>query len=114
MLFRSPRTSAGAWERRFGRPSGVEPGDRVLLVCTRSDEPAAARPRLLPALNGSPLPPIDPAAARWEHEITPLLRDRNELVVQPEPAVASPAVDRHGRAALPEAWGRLSVVIVPR
>lgn len=108
-----PANPAGAWERKFGRPSGVEPGDRVLLLCERSGEATAARPVITLAINRSALPPIDPAAVRWEHDITPLLRERNELVLQPEPAEAPPAVDRHGRAPLPEAWGRLCVVIVP-
>jgi hypothetical protein len=107
-----PANPAGAWERTFGRPSGVEPGDRVLLVCERGD--AAPRPLLRLTLNSIPLPPIGDAAARWEHDITPLLRERNELVTQSEPAEGPPAVDRHGRAPLPEAWGRLCVVIVPR
>jgi acyl-CoA synthetase (AMP-forming)/AMP-acid ligase II len=109
-----PAENAGAWARRFGQPSGVEPGDRVLLVCERPTEAAMARPRLALSLNGISLVPIDPASARWEHEITPLLRERNELVVQAEPAAAPPAVDRHGRASLPEAWGRLCIVIKPR
>jgi hypothetical protein len=109
-----PAANAGAWARRFGQPSGVEPGDRVLLVCERPHEAASARPRLALSLNGIALLPIDPAASRWEHEITPLLRERNELAVQAEPAAAPPAVDRHGRASLPEAWGRLCVVIVSR
>lgn len=109
-----PAEHAGAWTRRFGRPSGVEPDDRVLLVCERPSEAAAARPRLAVSLNGMSLVPIDPGSARWEHEITPLLRERNELVLQAAQADAPPAVDRHGRASLPEAWGRLSIVIVPR
>lgn len=109
-----PANPAGAWERKFGRPSGVEPGDRVLLVCERSDAAAAQRPLLRLTLNSIPLPPIGDAAARWEHDITPLLHERNELVVRPEWADTSPAVDRHGRASLPETWGRLCVVIVPR
>jgi hypothetical protein len=109
-----PAETAGAWARRFGQPSGVEPGDRVLLLCERSGEATAARPALTLAVNRIALPPIDPAAVRWEHDITPLLRERNELVLQSEPAEGPPAVDRHGRAPLPEAWGRLCVVIVPR
>ncbi|MFN5757562.1 MAG: hypothetical protein ACK48M_12350 [Planctomycetia bacterium] len=110
-----PADAAGDWTRRFGRPSGVEAGDRVLLVCERPGEEAAvARPRLTLTLNGTSLATVGPVSARWEHDITPLLRERNDLVVKPEPAAAPPAVDRHGRASLPEAWGRLSVVIVPR
>lgn len=109
-----PADAAGNWTRKFGQPSGVEAGDRVLLVCERPSEAAAARPRLAVSLNGNSLGMIDPASARWEHDITPLLRERNDLVVNPEPAAAPPPVDRHGRASLSDAWGRLSVVIVPR
>jgi hypothetical protein len=109
-----PADAAGSWTRRFGRPSGVEAGDRVLLVCERPGEATAALPRLAVSLNGRPLGTIDPASARWEHDITPLLRERNDLVVNPEPAAAPPAVDRHGRASLPDAWGRLCIVIAPR
>lgn len=110
-----PADAAGDWTRRFGRPSGVEAGDRVLLVCERqSEEAAVQRPRLTLALNGTSLATVDPVSVRWEHDITSLLRERNDLIVKPEPAAAPPAADRHGRASLPEGWGRLSVVIVPR
>ena len=39
---------------------------------------------------------------------------RMVLSAKPAQADAPPAVDRHGRASLPEAWGRLCIVIVPR
>ncbi|NBX55302.1 MAG: hypothetical protein EBT70_09620 [Betaproteobacteria bacterium] len=109
-----PPTAAGgggsAWVRRFGRPSGLQAGDRVLLVWERAavmhDVPAGT-------LNGTPLPGNAAGASRWEHDVTALLRDRNELrleVPRPEPVCETAAP--HGRADLPAAWGSLALVIV--
>lgn len=61
------------WKRRFGRPRGLEPADLVLLVFML---PAVATEVVL---NGAPLPALPPGAGRWSHDITPLLRERNEL-----------------------------------
>jgi hypothetical protein len=60
--------------RRFGRPTGLDPGDRVLLVATSATVASDVR------LNGMPLPPIA-AGGRWEQDVSGLLCDRNELVV---------------------------------
>lgn len=60
--------------RRFGRPSGLGPDDRVLLVATSATTAADV------SLNGAPLPPIT-AGGRWEQDVSGLLRDRNELSV---------------------------------
>jgi hypothetical protein len=65
-------------------------------------------------LNGEPLPPGDdattaPATAGWECDVTPFLKDRNELLLR---ASDLPATAAGGRTALPESWGRLSLVIV--
>lgn len=85
-----PRT----WVRRFGRPSGIEPGDRVWLVM---DMPPAADA----ALNGARLPPPT-ATTPWRAEVTGLLAPRNELILPVD-------VDGGGmrRAALPTMVGRV-------
>jgi hypothetical protein len=108
-----PPTAAGgggsAWVRRFGRPSGLQAGDRVLLVWERvvvHDAPAGT-------LNGSPLPGSATGASRWEHDVTALLRDRNELRLEaPHPEPVCETGVAHGRADLPAAWGRVALVIV--
>ena len=104
--------ASGAWIRRFGRPAGLEPVDRVLLVC---EQPAAGEFRAELAFNGTPLPAIGPALPRWQHDITPLLRDRNELFLRPLGASALqglPGRSAQRRMALPAEWCRVSVAIV--
>ena len=102
------------WTRRFGRPGGLEPGDVVLLVVT---EPAVAAEV---ALNAVCLPPLSAGVGRWEQDITPLLRGRNELLVT---AAASISVDggmagggtAHGqqtRGQLPSVFGAVALEIV--
>ncbi|MBM4011864.1 MAG: hypothetical protein FJ286_10870 [Planctomycetes bacterium] len=95
-----PAAAGRPWIRRFGRPSGVEPGDRVLLVW---DPPGTVRPEVL-QLNGQAL------VADPEIDITPLLRDRNELVLGGSglPVGSAPA----RLVALPVACGRPTLVIV--
>jgi hypothetical protein len=61
--------------RRFGRPSGIGPGDRVHLVVASAAVAADV------SLNGAALPPIAADADGWEQDVTPLLRDRNELSI---------------------------------
>lgn len=102
-----PSPSHPVWRRRFGRPSGVVAGDRVLLVLDRRPGPTAG---LQLRLNGAALPPLLPGPGRWEHDVTLLLAARNELVV--EPLAPPPAGEADGRAALPEAYGRVSIEIV--
>ena len=102
----------GVWIRRFGRPAGLEPVDRVLLVC---EQPAAGAFRAELTLNGMPLPALGPAMPRWQHDITPLLRDHNELFLVPLGAAAmrlSAGSENQRRTALPSAWCRVSVEIV--
>lgn len=102
----------GVWIRRFGRPAGLEPVDRVLLVC---EQPAAGAFRAELTLNGMPLPALGPAMPRWQHDITPLLRDHNELFLVPLGAAVmrlSAGSENQRRTALPSAWCRVSVEIV--
>ncbi len=103
------------WTRRFGRPAGLEPGDRVLLVVTG---PAVAAEI---AVNAVRLPPLLAGTHRWAEDITPLLRDRNELSFDVTAAVdvtaAStiehvPARSPHGRGPLPSAIGIVALEIV--
>lgn len=95
--------------RRFGRPSGIGPGDRLLLVIASATVAADV------SLNGDPLPPITAGVDRWEQDVTPLLRERNELAILiPAGLLASgppsagllrndpPSVDAAPRAAPPE------------
>jgi len=97
------------WTRRFGRPAGLEPGDRVLLVVT---QPAASAEM---AVNSARLPPLSGGAHRWAEDITPLLLDRNELRITLAAASAierAPASGQHGRGPLPSAIGIVAIEIV--
>jgi hypothetical protein len=100
------------WARRFGRPGGLGPDDRVLLVVTESVTGAEI------AVNGVCLPPLllPPhlaGAARWSHDITPLLRDRNDIVVAVPAAVGGdPVCGMRGRSPLPQAIGTITLEIV--
>jgi acrylyl-CoA reductase (NADPH) len=94
------------WRRAFGRPTGVAPGDSIRLVFT---PPGAATV----ALNGTPLPVLCGDMPRWSHDVTALLRDRNELALSADvpPGADSGAV---GRVALPEQLGHPALEIVSR
>ena len=95
------------WKRRFGRPAGLEPGDRVLLVVAQAEVAAGV------TLNAVPLPRLPAVTGRWAHDVTPLLRDRNELVLTVTgllPAVATDAA--HGRVPLPAVCGSVALEIV--
>jgi len=105
------------WTRRFGRPGGLEPGDRVLLVFT---QPAAAAEVVVNAVG---LPPLSVNAGRWSEDITPLLRDRNELLVTAAASLENGVVDsgmgdrgtaaeRQTRGLLPSVFGRVDLEIV--
>ena len=95
------------WTRSFGRPGGLEPGDRVLLVFT---QPAVAADVVVNAVG---LPPLSVNAGRWSEDITHLLRDRNELLV-----TAAASVDRgtapgqRTRGLPPSVFGRVALEIV--
>jgi hypothetical protein len=93
-----------AWVRRFGRPTGLGAADAVWLVI---DAPADAAL----TLNGVALP-ASAAGATYRANVTPLLCDRNLLVLVPRLAdepVSLPAA----RGPLPAALGRVRLEIVP-
>lgn len=105
------------WARRFGRPGKLGADDRVLLVVTESATGAEI------VVNGVCLPPLCPpphcptphvaVAARWSHDITPLLQDRNDIVVLVPAAVGGDLVcDTQGRSSLPPAIGTIALEIV--
>jgi hypothetical protein len=94
-----PAAGSRAWVRRFGRPSGIESGDRVWLVMDLP-HPAEA------TLNGAALPGTPETAAPWRIEVTARLAPRNELVL---------LLDADGggvrRATLPAMCGRVRLEI---
>jgi hypothetical protein len=99
-----PLPGRDAWRRQFGRPAGIAPGVRVLLVV---DSPAMVSL----VLNGVALPSA--AGPCWQHEVTQLLADRNELVVVPAaPSSITEAANAHGRVPLPIAIGRVFLEIL--
>ena len=87
-----------AYRRRFGRPTGLGPADRVELVIGRVDALGSVR------LNGEPLGEIPAGGQPWRCDVTAALRRRNELIVEVElphaPDHARP-VSRPGREGLP-------------
>ena len=104
---------AGAWERsergwyrQFGRPSGVESGDSIRLVFATPGNATVM-------LNGASLPALGGDAPRWSHDVTALLRDRNELTLAADqpPGAEIAAV---GRVMLPEQFGHPALEIVSR
>jgi hypothetical protein len=105
-------SDAGAvWTRHFGRPAGLGPGDRVLLVIV----PRAA---VAVSVNAAALPRIGSGGGPWRQEITPLLRDRNTLVLAPGTPVVPAALESatgngHGRMPLPDEIGDVSLEIIP-
>jgi hypothetical protein len=95
------------WTRRFGRPGGLEPGDVVLLVVT---EPVVAAEM---ALNAVCLPSLSVGMGRWEQDITPLLRGRNELLVRVAASVIDHTIHgQQGRGQLPSVIGTVALEIV--
>jgi len=97
--------------RRFGRPSGLESGNRVLLVVS---DPAVSASVVV---NETPLPDVVGGAVRWEYDITPLLRERNELVLligmdSDADARMPGAPGTSGRLRLPAASGAVTIEIV--
>ncbi len=104
-----PRTAdAGRWLRRFGRPSGIGPGDTVVIVVERETPDVPWRL----VLNDAELSFAVAAGGRLEYDITALLRDRNELLVVSD-AAAPTAVDvPRGRPRFPEEWGRIFIEII--
>ncbi|MCL4190733.1 MAG: hypothetical protein KJZ87_03220 [Thermoguttaceae bacterium] len=78
---RRPWRSASAglrpdWSRRFGRPTGLEPGDCVWLVIE-------GMPQAEVWLNGNRLAPVDLLVAE-RYDITDRLMTRNEIVIVAE------------------------------
>ncbi|MCZ2077237.1 MAG: hypothetical protein LC130_19845 [Bryobacterales bacterium] len=78
---RRPWQSAAAgpgpgWSRRFGRPTGLEPGDCVWLVIE-------GMPQAEVWLNGNRLAPVELLIAE-RYDVTDRLMTRNEIVIVAE------------------------------
>jgi len=112
-----PTVATRAWIRRFGRPSGVEKGDRLVLVCEAAGSPGLWRNA---TLNDQSLTWRDSGPGTMECDVTGMIADRNLLVVAEVAAqvvseVAGGVASGHHletRVTLPPAWGRLSLVVV--
>ena len=99
------RSEAAGWQRHFGRPAGIDGGQRVWLVL----EGQAREPIL--QLNGTPLGAADRTEPdRWAWEVTSRLQSRNRLELAPHPQLAPPP--ETGRAPLPPAFGEVLLQIV--
>ena len=118
----TPTGGVAVWRRRFGRPTGLEGGLRVLLVVESPPSVPGQSPAdlALPVslvLNGTPLLRPTGGARSWITDITPLLAHRNELLLSPAAARCPPdsipiATNLHGRCDLPAECGRVSLQIV--
>jgi len=102
-----------SWSRSFGRPTGLEGADRVLLVVEGADVDAEL------TLNGIRLGRPSGSQLRSEFDVTSLLRPRNELLLVPGVA-PSPQADAEStvstRAERQTLWrplGDVSLEIVP-
>ncbi len=108
-----PTAAMRVWVRRFGRPSGVEKADRLLLVCEAVVSPSVWQSA---TLNDHALAWRDAGPGAMECDVTGVIADRNLLVVaEVAPEVARGAASgptSETRMPLPPAWGRLSLVVV--
>ena len=94
-----PGAGLRTWIRRFGRPAGIGPGERVWLVMDVPPPPEAR-------LNAAPLPPPF-GTAPWRADVTPLLGERNELLLPLDVGEAGGTQ----RASLPPACGGVRLEI---
>ena len=101
---------APTWSRSFGRPTGLEEADRVLLVVEGADVAADL------TLNGISLGRPSDSQRRLEFDVTALLRPRNMLLLAPVgarcPPVGEPST-RAKRQSLGRPLGDVSLEIVP-
>ncbi len=104
-----PSAAVPAWVRRFGRPAGIEPGDRLLLVCEAAELADAWRSA---TLNDQPLAWREAGPGTFESDASSLLLPRNTLVVSVGHVAPADGDRLERRAVLPDAWGSLSLVIV--
>lgn len=97
--------AAGAvWTRSFGRPTGIDPGDRIWLVI---EAPKACAAKL----NGRPLPVVVGVMAAWRHDVTAELLERNDLRLEFD--APSDVESVTARSPLPDALGLVALEIDP-
>jgi hypothetical protein len=104
-----PAAAGGSWVRRFGRPTGLEQADRLVLVCAGVASPAVWRTALL---NDRPLDWRNAGPGTLECDVTAIVAERNLLVLAAADSEAAFGPDASARLTTPTAWGRLSLVVV--
>ncbi|MBU6309733.1 MAG: hypothetical protein KJS77_08320 [Planctomycetes bacterium] len=104
-----PAAAGGSWVRKFGRPTGLEKSDRLVLVC---EGPGSATVWRTALLNDRPLEWRDAGPETLECDVTGIVAERNVLAVSAEASAPASGPDGVARAAIPSAWGRLSLVVV--
>ncbi len=92
--------------RRFGRPSGLSTGERLLLRITGLPETATTQlnGRVLPCPGTDPSAPPDTTDSRM-YDVSEQIADRNELVIEFDRA-RSPAGTAQLADVQLEIWGR--------
>lgn len=102
-----PLAGRETWTRRFGMPTGIEPGDRVWLVLELETTCALAL--------GDETLPVAVAGRLVRHDVSGRLGLRNNLVLHPVvPIPVEPARrPAHGRLPLPAVIGRVRLEVEP-
>jgi beta-galactosidase/beta-glucuronidase len=87
-----PQPDAVVWRRRFNRPTGLGPEERVFLVVERLATPGTI------VLNGQPLGQIRGEAGPQSFDVTDTLELSNELTLRLQ---SPPPDDPHRSSSLP-------------
>jgi hypothetical protein len=104
-----PSKGKASWIRRFGRPSGVGPDDRLVLRCEGSAFSAAWRGA---TLNDRPVDWHAVGGGVLEVDVTAWIADRNMLMLPAGDEASGSDDPSAARVSLPAAWGRLVLVVV--
>ncbi|MEO1992202.1 MAG: hypothetical protein ABGW78_09750 [Pirellulales bacterium] len=108
-VWNPPSLEAPVWCRRFGRPGSVGPQESVFLVIGNQHIASLS-------LNNNSLPKPKPNVLYWRHNITNLLRHRNELVIVPAAPLRDYFPDKEilKRVSLPKNIGSVFLEILTK